>query len=264
MRNSLLIILLAFLSCKKEKPTAVTTAGKSEIQSTALVIIKDTVIFGNSAEGENLELFTDSKTGDSVLKSTAYGESGKAEYQFIFNKTLKEGKAVTFQYAEPTTVNAEPELKKKSEENLSSSKQSNEKLNQLFLDYIKVFRKKNEASASQTNKNWTGDYALSLNDDSEDWRDIHSITIHISKDSVTYLAEGFQLYQYFKLKANVDGKSLSLNYEKSLDNTGSFAPGKTKDFGKITLENGKYLWESPYIDENFGEGTRQKYELQKK
>lgn len=92
---------------------------------------------------------------------------------------------------------------------------------------------------------WYGKYSFVINENSDDWRDIHDISITINKDSVTYLAKGFQLY---KLSAIEKNNTLKLTFEKSLDNTDSWALKKTKDFGTITFDNKNYNWECPYID----------------
>ncbi len=61
-------------------------------------------------------------------------------------------------------------------------------------------------------KDWDGKYSLTLNEDSEDWRNIHEIKIMIAKDSVTYSAEGFQLYEYYVLTSKENQNSVNLNF----------------------------------------------------
>ncbi|WP_185289670.1 hypothetical protein [Chryseobacterium lactis] len=114
-------------------------------------------------------------------------------------------------------------------------------------------------------KNWYGKYSLSLNEDSEDWRDIHEITLKISKDSITYMAEGFQLYEFYTLiiKENKENR-IRLSFLKALDHTeNAVYLKKTKDFGVITFIGGQYLWSCPYIDERFAERKKKTYPLKK-
>jgi hypothetical protein len=110
---------------------------------------------------------------------------------------------------------------------------------------------------------WYGKYSFVINENSDDWRDIHDISITINKDSITYLAKGFQLYQLYKLSAIEKNNTLKLAFEKSLDNTDSWALKKTKDFGTITFDNKNYNWECPYIDISYNENKKVSYILKK-
>lgn len=113
-------------------------------------------------------------------------------------------------------------------------------------------------------KDWDGKYSLILNEDSEDWRNIHEIKIMIAKDSVTYSAEGFQLYEYYVLTSKENQNSINLNFLKALDNTANeYHLQKTKDFGTISFDGKDYILQSPYIDLNFNDGKKQKYKLKK-
>ena len=110
---------------------------------------------------------------------------------------------------------------------------------------------------------WYGKYSFVINENSDDWRDIHDISITINKDSVTYLAKGFQLYQLYKLSAIEKNNALKLTFEKSLDNTDSWALKKTKDFGTITFDSKNYVWNCPYIDICYNENKKGSYVLKK-
>ncbi|MGO4711009.1 hypothetical protein AB4Y90_18260, partial [Chryseobacterium sp. 2TAF14] len=109
-----------------------------------------------------------------------------------------------------------------------------------------------------------GKYALTINEDSEDWRNIHEIKLKTSKDSIIYSAEGFQLYQSYKLAVVEKNNVLQLSFERALDNTESWALKKTKNFGTLILDKDKYIWNCPYIDINFTNGRKNKYILTKK
>ncbi|UHO37069.1 hypothetical protein H5J24_15035 [Chryseobacterium capnotolerans] len=118
---------------------------------------------------------------------------------------------------------------------------------------------------NSTSKNWYGKYSLSLNEDSEDWRDIHEIILEISKDSVTYKATGFQLYEFYKLEIKERKEAaIHLNFSKALDNTeNQVFLEQTKDFGTITFDGSKYFWKCPYIDKSFTDGKKKTYILKK-
>ena len=66
-------------------------------------------------------LKVDTSTNDSIFESEIFGEMGKSEYRFVFNKNLKAGDCKTYRYSEPIYVNSNPKIKSKLEENLSSS-----------------------------------------------------------------------------------------------------------------------------------------------
>ncbi|MCY0978707.1 hypothetical protein PGH12_10530 [Chryseobacterium wangxinyae] len=124
--------------------------------------------------------------------------------------------------------------------------------------------KKSINSNKQTSylKDWEGRYSLTLNEDSDDWRNIHEIKLTISKDSVIYTVKGFQLYEYYILSTKETQKFINLHYLKALDNTENIGHlKKTKDFGTFTFDGKNYILESPYIDLNFNNGRKNKYKL---
>lgn len=49
-----------------------------------------------------------------------------------------------------------------------------------------------------------------------------------------------------------------------MDDTNSWALEKTKDFGKITIKNGKYLWESPFLNTSYTDNKKIIYTISKK
>lgn len=264
---SLTFILFLF-SCKKELKKNFNFSDKNNVvakkENDSLKKIKDTTLFINSSEGEEVILFINTKTKDSIIESEVFGEMGKSEYKFIFNKTLKVGKCTSYTYLEPIYVSSNPKIKSKIDENLLSSAQTNKRLTDIFKSYQTVFKKyipKNELS--KFSDKWHGQYFLTLNENSEDWRNIHEIELNISKDSIIYLAKGYQLYQYYLLSAHEKGNSLFLTYNKSLDNTDSWALKNTKDFGIISLQGKRYILSSPYLDINFSSGNTEKYLLKK-
>ena len=112
---------------------------------------------------------------------------------------------------------------------------------------------------------WYGKYSLTLNEDSEDWRNIHDIKLLISKDSIVYSAEGFQLYEFYRLSAKENKSNiLNLEFSEAIDNTqNTMHLQKTKDFGTFIFDGEKYSWTCPYIDESFTNGKKNIYVLKK-
>lgn len=101
--------------------------------------VKDTTLFVNSSEGEEVNLFINVKTQDSIIESEILGETGKSTYKFIFNRTLKSGECTIYRYSEPIYANSNPKIKIEKKENLSSSKESSNRLTNIFNSYLKVF-----------------------------------------------------------------------------------------------------------------------------
>lgn len=100
---------------------------------------------------------------------------------------------------------------------------------------------------------WYGNYFFTLTSkDDLDGTD-YKINLNISKDSIIYSAEGYQIYQKFSLSGEERNDKLFLNYLDSKDNSYSRLLEKTKDFGVIKNEKGHLVWESPYLNAAFSD-----------
>ena len=219
-----------------------------------LLLVKDTTLFINSTQGEDVKLLLAVNSNDSVIQSNMYGEMGKSTYEFVFNKILKKASCITYRYEEPISINSNPKISNEKKEDLATSVEASKRLTAIFHSYQKVL---NPAFALKTekelNSKWFGKYTLTLNGDDDDWRNSKEIELNISSKSVTYLAKGFQLYQYFNLSAEEKNGDLTLHYQNSLDNTESWALGETKNFGTLTLKGEDYKWSSPYLNMYFND-----------
>lgn len=247
-------------SCKhKEQLQANKT---SIIKKDSLFLIKDTVMFGGSTEGTEVKLFKKLYNNDSIIKVETFGETGNSNYIFIFNKKLLNVVHITNYYEEPIYVNSTPKIRKKEKESLTAS--NKDKFTDLLYEYkslfIKIENKKNKVLLSQK---WFGKYSFTMNEESEDWRDVHDISITIGKDSITYLAKGYQLYESYRLYAIENNDTLKLTFERDLNNSNNWALKKTKNFGAITFDNKNYNWVCPYIDIKFNDGKNSTYILKK-
>ncbi|KAF2516610.1 hypothetical protein [Flavobacterium foetidum] len=135
--------------------------------------------------------------------------------------------------------------------------------NIILIVFVLFLSCKESDSKKMISDKWYGTYSLALNEDSEDWRDAHYISLVITKDSIMYEAEGYQLFHSYKLSAVENGNTLKLTFSKALRNTESVTLEKTKDFGVLTLQNNSYTWESPFMDAYYNDGKKKKYVLKK-
>lgn len=254
-----LIALMLLFSCKHKEQYHFKSA---MVKKDSLLLIKDTAVYGKSSEGTEAKLFKKLYNSDSIISIETFGEMGKAEYIFTFNKKLLNATYITNQYEEPIYVNSTPKIRKKETESLNNSNRNN--FTAIFYEYKSYFIKvKNKKSKILLNQKWYGKYSFIMNEDSDDWRDLNDISITINKDSLTYSAKGFQLYQLYSLSVIERNNTLRLTFEKDLNNANSLALKKTKNFGIITFDERSYKWVCPYIDINFNNRKNSIYILKK-
>jgi hypothetical protein len=254
-----LIVLIVLCSCKhKEEYQYKSTMVKKD----SLLLIKDTAIYGESSEGTEAKLFKKLYSCDSIMNIETFGEMGNSKYIFRFNKKILYVRHITNHYQEPIYMNSTPKIIKKDTVILNNSNRN--KFTALFYEYKSYFIKsKNKKDKNFLNQKWYGTYLFTMNEDSDDWRDLHDISITINKDSLIYSAKGFQLYQLYNLSVVEKNDTLRLTFEKDLNNTNSWALKKTKNFGIITFNNECYKWVCPYIDISFNNGKNSTYILKK-
>lgn len=110
---------------------------------------------------------------------------------------------------------------------------------------------------------WYGKYKLSISGQGNREGNQYLINLLISKDSIIYSAEGYQIYHKFSLDGEENKSKLDLKFLEAQDGTNSWALKKTHDFGKIIIENGKYFWTSPFLDISYTDNKPVRYQLQK-
>jgi len=125
-------------------------------------------------------------------------------------------------------------------------------------------REEISASADKISGKWYGTYVFTMNEDAEDWREQQEVSLRITKDSIIYHAQGFQLDQTYLLSGKEVANALQLKYVRALRYSESAVLKKTKDFGQFSLAKGKYTWTSPYLHASFGQGAIKTYVLKKK
>lgn len=108
---------------------------------------------------------------------------------------------------------------------------------------------------------WYGNYSLNILGQGNREGNEYIIKLSISKDSIIYSVEGYQIYHKFSLAAKESNNNLYLKFLNSQDGTNSWALKKTQDFGKIVIENGKYLWSSPFLNVSFTDNQPMVYQL---
>lgn len=121
----------------------------------------------------------------------------------------------------------------------------------------------NESLNTSLSKKWLGNFQLTLHGKGAPEGNEYNVNLIINKENVIFELEGYQVYQNFILEASEISNGIKLTYKESIDETKSWALEKTKDFGIITYKNGKYFWDSPYLDISYSDGKKFVYELKK-
>ena len=222
-------------------------------QNNSLQKLKDTIILDGSTEGEQIYLYVDKITLDSIIESEILGETGKEKYSFTFNDQLKKANHILYSYEKPIYLSKNVKLKVSKEEDLYSSKEVKQKLNKKFMLYHNIFfRKKIDCK-------WFGKYTLTLNQNNDDWREIYDIKIDISKDSIVYEAKGYQLYQRFLLSGISKKDTLFLYISNIEDNIGGV---NFDEESKIIMEGEQFFIKNAYIN-SLSKKTNSSYKLEK-
>jgi len=119
-------------------------------------------------------------------------------------------------------------------------------------------------NADEISEKWYGTYSFTTNEEKEDWREQQKVSLIVTKDSIVYHAEGYQIDQTYKLSGKENGGALMLTYLSAAEHTESAVLEKTKDFGMVVHEKEIYTWSSPYLDLSFSGGKNKIFVLKKK
>ncbi|WP_313376883.1 hypothetical protein [Chishuiella sp.] len=138
-----MLFILVF-GCKGKQMKNMTLFEEKKLENNdTLKLIKDTVIFEGSTEGEDVKLFVNKKNNDSVIISIVYGETGKAKYKFVFNGKLNNGEREMFFYKQSITQNSNADVKNTIIENLNTSEEVKNELYDIYIYLIaKIFNSK--------------------------------------------------------------------------------------------------------------------------
>ena len=105
----------------------------------SLQMLKDTIMLDASTEGEEIRLYINKITNDTIIESEILGEMGKETYRFSFNKQLKDAEHILYSYNVPFYLakeNLETHIDKK--ETLHFSKETDATLNKQFKFYRNI------------------------------------------------------------------------------------------------------------------------------
>ena len=247
-RYIIYLVSVFFISCNSQNKNTHTNNQNNSLQK-----LKDTIILDGSTEGEQIYLYINKITLDSIIESEILGETGKERYSFTFNNQLKKANHILYSYEKPIYLSKNIKLKVSKEEDLYSSKEVKQKLNKKFMLYHNIFfRKKIDCK-------WFGKYTLTLNQNNDDWREIYDIKIDISKDSIVYEAKGYQLYQRFLLSGISKKDTLFLYISNIEDNIGGV---NFDEESKIIMKGEQFFIKNAYINSS-SKKTNSSYKLEK-
>ena len=88
--------MVFFISCNNQNKNTHTNNQNNSLQK-----LKDTIILDGSTEGEQIYLYVNKITLDSIIESEILGEMGKETYRFSFNKQLKDAEHILYSYNVP-------------------------------------------------------------------------------------------------------------------------------------------------------------------
>lgn len=256
MKYILLIAIIFCFSCKRNENTI--------IQKKNFSTSEEIGIGKEFYSGDELTDFTcitnkNFKKVDS-LSYTIYKNNNNNYYIVSLEKMLSNYDKELFKIIDTVIV------KKTNNLEFKEYVKSESKINiQLFLDnkLLKEWEFTKNVK-NQIPSSWYGLYQFTINENSDDWKEKHSISFLVTKDSLIYEAAGYQLFNRYELLGNIKNNSLQLKYNKLLDGIESAVLEKTKDFGSITFDGKNYFIESPFINQSFEVGTNRKYLLNKK
>ena len=130
---------LWIVGCNHQNNSQYTEVSSVEIPIDSLQMLKDTIMLDASTEGEEIRLYINKITNDTIIESEILGEMGKETYRFIFNKQLKNAEHILYSYNIPFYLaeeNLETHIDKK--ETLHSSKEIDATLNKQFIFYRNI------------------------------------------------------------------------------------------------------------------------------
>ena len=133
-RYVIYLVSVFFISCNSQNKNTHTNNQNNSLQK-----LKDTIILDGSTEGEQIYLYVNKITLDSIIESEILGEMGKETYRFSFNKQLKDAEHILYSYNVPFYLakeNLETHIDKK--ETLHFSKETDAILNKQFKFYRNI------------------------------------------------------------------------------------------------------------------------------
>jgi len=109
------------------------STGPSIIDSSDLELVSTFSLLGYSSEGAGVLLYKNTKTTDSIVAVTYYGEMGKGEYKFKFNKKLLDAEKTMYWYT-GHIMDTQGEIGSIEKSTLKTSKEASDDITERFLE----------------------------------------------------------------------------------------------------------------------------------
>ena len=139
LKCATILFSLWIVGCNHQNNSQYTEVSSVEAPIDSLQMLKDTIMLDASTEGEEIRLYINKITNDTIIESEILGEMGKETYRFSFNKQLKNAEHILYSYNVPFYLadeNLETRIDKK--ETLHSSKETDAILNKQFKFYRNI------------------------------------------------------------------------------------------------------------------------------
>ena len=139
LKCATILFFFWIVGCNHQNNSQHTEVSSVEVPIDSLQMLKDTIMLDASTEGEEIRLYINKITNDTIIESEILGEMGKETYRFIFNKQLKNAEHILYSYNVPFYLaeeNLETHIDKK--ETLHSSKEIDATLNKQFIFYRNI------------------------------------------------------------------------------------------------------------------------------
>ena len=139
LKYATILFPLWIVGCNYQNNSQYTEVSSVEIPIDSLQMLKDTIMLDASTEGEEIRLYINKITNDTIIESEILGEMGKETYRFSFNKQLEDAEHILYSYNVPFYLakeNLETHIDKK--ETLHFSKETDATLNKQFKFYRNI------------------------------------------------------------------------------------------------------------------------------
>ena len=139
LKYATILFSLWIVGCNYQNNSQYTEVSSVEIPIDSLQMLKDTIMLDASTEGEEIRLYINKITNDTIIESEILGEMGKETYRFSFNKQLEDAEHILYSYNVPFYLadeNLETRIDKK--ETLHFSKETDAILNKQFKFYRNI------------------------------------------------------------------------------------------------------------------------------
>ncbi|KAF2333763.1 hypothetical protein [Flavobacterium daemonense] len=263
-----IVIILFLISCKGQEKNKIIDSKKGTFSKKEACINNSNEIYIGKVffEGDELNDYewikSDKIKNVDSLSYSIYQNKQTKYYIISIEKNLKNEDVEKFKIIDTLNIKNCVSSDLKIKENILTSKIEVNVFCKSKIVKTWGFKSVN-VNESQIPSNWLGNYHMNINEESKDWREIKSISVSITKDSIVYEAAGYQLFERYLLKIKKNNNAINLSFDKIINGSQNAVLEKTKDFGEILYDGKNYNWICPYIDISFMNGKKNKYVLKK-